>query len=211
MPTAIAMFGEALRTHAGDFGIQLSEPLVEGLGRYYELLLKWNTRLHLVAPCSPEEFGTRHVLESLMLLQHFPTGAGVIDVGSGAGLPIVPCLIARPDLRANVIESSQRKAVFLRRALREVKRDKQARLMVARFEQTTAPQADFVTCRALDRFEKLLPALIDWAPPASRLLFFAGESLRRRIELLLPSAKAERIPKSERRFLIIAPRDSGAV
>ena len=141
------MFGEALRTHAGDFGIQLSKPVAERLGHYYELLLKWNTRLHLVAPCSPEHFALRHVLESLLLLHHLPPGAQVIDVGSGAGLPIIPCLIARADLRANVIESSQRKAVFLRRALREVKRDEQARLIVARFEQTTAPRADFVTCR----------------------------------------------------------------
>jgi 16S rRNA (guanine527-N7)-methyltransferase len=206
MPTPIAKFGEALKTHAGDFAIQLSKPTVERLSHYYELLLKWNARLHLVAPCSPEGFATRHVLESLMLLDYLPPDARVIDIGSGAGLPIIPCLIARADLRATLIESSQRKAVFLRQALREVKSAEPAQLIVARFEQTVAPEADFVTCRALDRFPQVLPVLIDWSPPTSTLLLFAGETLRRQIEVDLPSAKAQRVPRSERRFLLIAPR-----
>src|SRR6185369_15999394 len=90
---------------------------------YYSLLTRWNPRLHLVAPCSPEEFATRHVLESLMLLQHLPHGAKIADIGSGAGLPIIPCLIVRPDLHATLIESSAKKSVFLREALNTVARN----------------------------------------------------------------------------------------
>jgi len=203
MPTSIDTFGQALRDNAAEFGIQLGADDVKRLSNYYELLLKWNARLHLVAPCPPEEFATRHVLESLMLLHHLPQDARVVDVGSGAGLPTIPCLIMRADLRATLIESSRRKAVFLREALRDANSREPARLTVARFEQTTAPEADFVTCRALDRFQEFLPALIEWAPPASTLLLFAGEELRKQIEILLPTAKAERTPKSDRRFLIV--------
>ena len=203
MPTSIDTFDQALRDNAAEFGIQLGADDVKRLSNYYELLLKWNDRLHLVAPCPPEEFATRHVLESLMLLHHLPQNARGVDVGSGAGLPIIPCLIMRADLRATLIESSRRKAVFLREALRDANSREPARLTVARFEQTTAPEADFVTCRALDRFQEFLPALIEWAPPASTLLLFAGEELRKQIEILLPFAKTERIPRSDRRFLIV--------
>src|SRR6266849_10967119 len=118
MPTSIDTFGLALRDHAGEFGIQLGAEEVRRLSNYYELLRKWNDRLHLVAPCSPEEFATRHVLESLLLLSHLPQKARVLDVGSGAGLPIIPCLIIRTDLSATLIESSPRKAVFLLEAFR---------------------------------------------------------------------------------------------
>ena len=52
------------------------------------------------------------MLESLMLLKHLPSDAKIADIGSGAGLPIIPCLIARPDLHATLIESSQKKSVF---------------------------------------------------------------------------------------------------
>jgi len=208
MPTPTEKFGQALWNNAAEFGIQLRAAEVTRLSKYYELLLKWNDRLHLVAPCSPEEFATRHVLESLLLLSHLPQKARVLDVGSGAGLPIIPCLIIRTDLSATLIESSPRKAVFLREALRDVSNREPAALTVARFEQTTAPEADFVTCRALDRFQRFLPALIQWAPPTSTLLLFAGEELRKQVEILLPNAKAERIPRSDRRYLIVASQAS---
>jgi 16S rRNA (guanine527-N7)-methyltransferase len=208
MPTPTETFSQALRDNAADFGIHLGADEVARLCNYYELLLKWNDRLHLVAPCPPEEFATRHVLESLMLLRHLPTNARVVDVGSGAGLPIIPCLIMRADLSATLVESSPRKAVFLREALRNVNNREPAAITVARFEQTVAPEADFVTCRALDRFQAFLPALVEWAPPTSILLLFAGEELRRQIEILLPNAKAERIPRSDRRYLIVASQAS---
>jgi 16S rRNA (guanine527-N7)-methyltransferase len=128
----------------------------------------------------------------------------VTDVGSGAGLPIIPCLIMRDDLRATLIESSQKKVVFLREALRPLGGQEPPHLIAVRFEDVPAPATDFVSCRALDRFEKLLPELINWAPQSSTLLLFAGDALRRQIEQLIPSATAERIPNSVRRFLITA-------
>src|SRR6266853_5702779 len=120
MPTPIERFSEALRQRSNGFGVNLDNEDVERLCSYYELLLKWNPRLHLVAPCSPEEFAVRHILESLVLLPHLAHGARVADIGSGAGLPIIPCLIMRADLRATLIESAEKKVVFLREALRQV-------------------------------------------------------------------------------------------
>src|SRR6476660_8852771 len=114
MATEREQFAEALKANAADFDIELGVKQTRLLGDYYELLLRWNERLHLVAPCSPEEFAVRHVLESLMLLRHLPQNGRVADIGSGGGLPIIPCLVARPDLQATLIESSQKKAVFLR-------------------------------------------------------------------------------------------------
>ena len=54
----------------------------------------------------------------LVLLKHLPANAKVVEVGAGAGLPIIPCLIVRPDLEAVLIEASKKKSVFLREALR---------------------------------------------------------------------------------------------
>ena len=204
MPTEIERLSQALRERAADFGVQFTHDDLEQLGSYYELLLKWNPRLHLVAPCSPEEFATRHLLESLVLLPHLPNGARVTDVGSGGGLPIIPCLIMRADLRATLIESSQKKVVFLREVCRQLPR--QPRLIVDRFEKTSAPATDFVTCRALDQFQKLLPRLIEWAPRSSTLLLFVGAALRATVAALLPGIHAELLPGSEQRFLIIARR-----
>ena len=204
MPTSIERFREALHHDCTDFGVQLIDSDIEQLSDYYALLLKWNPRLHLVAPCTPEEFATRHILESLVLIQHLPSNARVADIGSGAGLPLIPCLLVRHDLRVTLIESSQKKLTFLREALRHANSATPGRLIGARFENIPAPEADFITCRALDRFPAMLPKLIDWAPVNSTLLIFAGTALRRQLETLLGVTKVDQIPKSARRFLIIA-------
>jgi len=206
MPTSTERFSHALCEHAGDFAVQFSDGDIDRLSRYYELVLKWNPRLHLVAPCAPEEFAIRHVLESLFLLPHLSAGARVTDVGSGAGLPIIPCLMMRADLRAILIESSQKKVVFLREALRSTDGIEAPHIISSRFEDFPPPATDFVTCRAIDRFQQVLSKLIDWAPPSSTLLLLGGPSLLQQIQRLLPSVKAERIPGSQQRFLILASR-----
>ena len=141
------------------------------LSKYYELLNAWNPRLHLVAPTSPKVFATRHVLESLLLLEHLPEGAGVVDVGSGAGLPIIPCLIARPDIHALLIEASGKKAIFLREALNETATAKRATVKAERFERIDPPEVGIVTCRALENFAQMLPQLVSWAPAPGKLYF----------------------------------------
>ena len=139
----------------------------------------------------------RHVLESLILLEHLPHGAKIADIGSGAGLPIIPCLIARPDLEATLIESSQKKAVFLREALKEVERT--ASIVARRFEEIETPDVKFVTCRALDKFMSKLGELIEWAPEGATLLLFGGQALRKQ----LPEPKQFLIPGSEKRYLFV--------
>src|SRR5687768_9286591 len=114
-------FTDALQSSAADYGVTLDQGSVVGLCAYYEILNSWNTRLHLVAPTSPAEFATRHILESLTVIQDLDDDAHVADVGSGGGLPIVPVLIVRQDIRATLIESSRKKALFLREALKESK------------------------------------------------------------------------------------------
>ena len=183
----------------GSYDLDLPKETLAQLGEYYSLLTRWNDRLHLVAPCSPEEFATRHVLESLLLLKHLPANAKIADVGSGAGLPIIPCLVARSDLEATLIESSQKKAVFLREALNAVGR--RASIVARRFEEIEAPEVSFISCRALDQFRDKMPALIEWAPKGATLLLFGGD------ELPLQGADKILVPRSVRRFLYILTTD----
>ena len=190
-------FKHALIANVGSFDLDLSPQTVTQLGEFYSLLTHWTERLHLVAPCTPEEFAVRHVLESLMLLKHLPSRARVADIGSGGGLPIIPCLIARPDLEATLIESSQKKVVFLREALNRL--GLQAVVVAQRFEDVPAPDVSFVTCRALDQFTQKLPALIKWAPRGSTLLLFGGEALGKHLR----NFEQFLIPQSEKRYLFL--------
>jgi 16S rRNA (guanine527-N7)-methyltransferase len=199
-------FRETLEIEADAYGVILAPAALDELEKYYELLGRWNARVHLVAPCSPQEFATRHILESLLLLKHLPHAAGVAEVGAGAGLPIIPCLIVRPDLRAVLIEASPKKAVFLREALSQTTISKRASVIAERFENVPAPAVGFITCRALERFEEMLPHLFKWAPAKATLLLFGGKRLERKIESLGISSTAELMPESKARFLFVVKK-----
>lgn len=199
-------FKEALESNASIYDVELTAEVIGRLARYYKVLSKWNPALHLVAPCSPREFAARHVMESLLLLPHLPHAARVADIGSGAGLPIIPCLIARQDLNATLIESSKKKAVFLREALSLTQTSQSATIVAERFEDVAMPEAGFVTCRALDHFAEMFPRLIQWSPRAGTLLLFGGETLRDQINNAGLSYTELLIPNTERRFLFVVAR-----
>src|SRR6202166_4167383 len=92
---------------------------------YIDLLLRWNARINLTAIRQPEEIVTRHFGESLFAArQLFPrrlsvsgaaaTPVQVADVGSGAGFPGIPIKLWAPNIFLTLIESNQKKAIFLR-------------------------------------------------------------------------------------------------
>jgi 16S rRNA (guanine527-N7)-methyltransferase len=199
--TQIAAFEAKLLANASAYDIELSANDLGQLSLYYQLINSWNPRLHLVAPCSAEEFARRHILESLLLLRYLPNSASLVDIGSGAGLPTIPCLILREDISAVLIEAAKRKAVFLREALNQLGRAHSTKVIAERFETVTTPAAQFVTSRALDRFGSMLPKLIDWAPSPCTMLLFAGTEFEMTLDKLdLPHTRIQ-IPNSERRFL----------
>jgi 16S rRNA (guanine527-N7)-methyltransferase len=197
----VAEFAAALRANAPDYDIKFSEEALQQLIAYYQIINTWNPHLHLVAHCSPHEFARRHILESLLLLRHFPNAARIVDIGSGAGLPTIPCLITRADLSAVLIESAKRKAIFLREALRLVGKTSVAQVIAQRFEDVEPPAAQFITARAVDRFAEILPRLLEWAPKPSTFLLFGGNDLRKALKALGQDHSEVLIPKSERRFL----------
>ena len=107
----------SLRANQGLFGLDLADDAIERLAVFYDLIQANNEFLNLVGPSTAEEFALRHILESLTLLDYLPQNAKFADVGAGAGLPSIPCLLVREDLRAVLIESKEKKTKFLDTAI----------------------------------------------------------------------------------------------
>lgn len=198
-------FVEAIKKFQKDFKLNLTDEKISALADYYEIVNKNNEFLHLVAPCSAEEFAVRHILESLTVLEFLPENARFADIGTGAGLPSIPCLIAREDLIGFLIESKLKKANFLQNVLAECKLDDRAAIINRQFEEIEKPCVSYVLCRALDKFTKKLPKILKWSEGCT-LLFFGGNNLR--AELNKNRVKFEEIlmPLSEQRFLFICAK-----
>ncbi len=126
-----------------------SQELVSQLSVYLNLLLRWNAKTNLTAIRDPEEIVRRHFGESLFVAANLPTCATLLDLGSGAGFPGLPIQLALPALRVTLAESQNKKASFLREAVRtlglstEVWGDRVERLPESRL-------FDVVTLRAVD-------------------------------------------------------------
>ena len=199
-------FGETIKKNQSAFGLDLNEESIALLWKYSELVEKWNPRLHLVAPCSAEEFAVRHVLESLTILEFLSQNSNLIDIGTGAGLPSIPCLLIKPDLTAALVESNTKKAVFLREVLSQFNLQNRAAIFNSRFEQSAPPDAGFVTSRALDKFTEKLPEIVRWARNAENFLFFGGEKVRDKLSEIGLDFAAKLIPLSDRRYVFIVNR-----
>jgi len=193
-------FIQALTDDQAAFGLELTHEQIERLGDYYELVQEHNPLLHLVGPSSAAEFATRHILESLTLLKHLPDNAKFADVGTGAGLPSIPCLLVRDDLSAALIESKEKKAAFLNEAVGRLNIDQRAVVWNRQYAETDLAGCSFVTCRALDKFNDRLPHLLKWSSKIARL-FYGGPGLRDALEKHGARFTEELMPLSEQRYL----------
>ena len=191
-----------LKERASLFDMNLGEEAVSKLADFHAFLSEHNDILHLTAPMSPEEFATRHILESLTLLRHLPKGARFIDVGPGGGLPSIPCLLVRADLSATLIESSLKKSGYLEKCIETLGLTSRAKVIAKQFEETQTPSADFVTSRALDKFTRKIPALLRWSV-GKRKLLFGGPSLAEALEKEEVAFESELMPLSEQRYLFV--------
>jgi len=143
----------------------LSAEQESALEAHLEMLLRWNQKLNLTSIRNREEAIERHYCESLFLGMHLPPGAWKIaDVGSGAGFPGFPVAVLRPDCQVTLIESHQRKAVFLRESSRS---QSNIRVLTKRAEEVT-DRFDRVISRAVS-YEDLASFLQNLAPAADLL------------------------------------------
>ena len=196
-------FIEAIKKHQDEFRLNLKDEKISALADYYEMVREKNEFLHLVAPSSAEEFATRHILESLAILEFLPKKARFADVGTGAGLPSIPCLIVREDLTGFLIESKLKKANFLQKVLAECKLEGRAKIINRQFEEIEKPRVSYVLCRAIDKFTKKLPKILKWSEGCS-LLFFGGNGLREEMIKNRVKFKEILLPLSEQRFLFVS-------
>ncbi len=87
---------------------------------YYRLLVEANRHMNLTTITEPEDVAVKHFSDSLAALPYLAPGQRVIDVGTGAGFPAIPLLIAEPGLRFTLLDALQKRLHFVETVLREL-------------------------------------------------------------------------------------------
>ena len=113
---------DLLKSGASDFGVELDEAALDRFDRFAGLIIEKNKVMNLTSIIEPKDIVIKHFLDSLSLFSAVQPakGAKVIDVGTGAGLPGIALLIARPDLAVTLLDSTKKKLEFLKEALTEL-------------------------------------------------------------------------------------------
>ena len=109
------MIKNLLQNYIKDYKITLTENQYEQFQKYFELLAEWNEKMNLTAITDEIGVALKHFADSLSLLNFvdIPQNSSLADVGTGAGFPGVVLKIARPDIKLTLIDSLNKRLVFL--------------------------------------------------------------------------------------------------
>ena len=104
-----------LISDAEKLGISFTDEQLSLFGKLSELLVEQNKTMNLTAITDPDGIAVKHFADSISALSayEFAEGAKVLDVGTGAGFPSIPLLIARPDLKMTMIDSTAKKLRYV--------------------------------------------------------------------------------------------------
>ena len=155
------MFKDVLLQVANESGIELSATAVEKLNRYYELLVEWNQKMNLTALTEPYDVALKHFCDSILLLKYadIPQGSSLVDVGTGAGFPSVPIKIVRPDIKLCLLDSLNKRLVFLQEVAVELSLENVTIVHSRAEDGARKPQLrekfDFATSRAVAQLNTL--------------------------------------------------------
>jgi 16S rRNA (guanine527-N7)-methyltransferase len=102
-------------------GVALSDAQHALLHRYLDLLLAANETMNLTRITQRPAAELHHVADALTLLPFLPRDPHTLaDVGTGGGVPGVPLAIVRPDAKVLLVESTKKKAAFLRSVVEQL-------------------------------------------------------------------------------------------
>lgn len=162
--------------------LNVSRETLDKISSYVALVEKWQPRINLIANSTLPDIWSRHVLDSAQLVAHLPPKtARILDVGSGGGFPGI-ILAIMGDSEVHLVESDQRKSIFLTTVIRELGLN--AVVHNKRIEQMENIGADVITARALASVEKLLDLLKIQLQTTPLCLFLKGARVDEELTIL---------------------------
>jgi len=161
--------------------VTVSRETVARLDRLVRVLMQWQQHTNLIAASTEDKLWTRHVADSLQLIALAPKGRRWVDLGSGAGFPglVIACALAEtPGAEVHLVESSTKKASFLREAAQASGAPAIVHAVrIEGFARDPPLGIDVVTARAVAPLARLLTAAYPLLKTGALGLFPKGQDV----------------------------------
>lgn len=177
---------QRLIRYAAGYGVTVSPEAAEKYAGYARLLVEWNQKMNLTAITDPEGMLVKHFLDSLTAAPLLPDGpCRLIDVGTGAGFPGVPLAILRPDIELTLLDSLQKRLIFLETLCHEL--GLPVTLVHARAEEGGRQAAlrerfDVAAARAVASLPVLAEYCLPFVKPGGRFIALKGPDADKELE-----------------------------
>ena len=162
---------------------------------YAQLLVAENQNQNLISRPSEAQLWTRHLADSVQLLEHVPRGTyegGAsgpwLDLGTGPGLPGLVIAILRPQIPVVLVESRARRVEFLAHCVTELGLEN-CTIEGQRLERVTPFESWVISARAFAPLEKLLRLSAPFSTKATRYLLPKGRSAAHELQEAKPSIR----------------------
>lgn len=171
-------FPDLLAEGAAALGVDLAPGAVLALNAYHAELQRWSGKVNLIARNSSEEqIAESHFLDSLTLPALLPSGARLLDIGTGAGFPGLVCKAVRPDLAVILVEPRLKRVSFLRHIVRTLKLEG-VEILAGRIEDQrllpSTADVTHITSRAVSDIAGFLAMTARFLRPGLRLICMKG-------------------------------------
>ncbi|MEK7828169.1 MAG: 16S rRNA (guanine(527)-N(7))-methyltransferase RsmG, partial [Deltaproteobacteria bacterium] len=101
-----------------ELGLAIGDKELSSFLSYLKELKEWNKKINLTAITDDKDIIIRHFLDSLTLASFLSGKETLLDIGSGAGFPGIPLNIVIPDLKITLMDSVNKKVIFMRHIIR---------------------------------------------------------------------------------------------
>ncbi len=163
----------------------LTEEQLNDFKIFYSLLLEWNEKFNLTSILNEKDVEIKHFYDSLKGFSHFKENAKVVEIGSGGGFPSIPLMILRRDLEFTLIESVNKKCIFLNEVIKKLKLN--AKVLNIRAEDgaknvNLREKFDHVTARAVARLNTLCEYCIPFIKIGGTFIAYKGSDVLEEVE-----------------------------
>ena len=170
------MISDILKYASSEIGLKLSDENIKSFELFADELKKWNSRVNLTAITKDNEIAIKHFIDSLFLAPYVFDKDYVLDMGSGAGIPIIPLKIIKPETKMVSVDAVAKKVNFQRHVIRllGLQGIEAVQARVEDLQETHRHRFSIITSRAFTRLDRFVSLAVPMLAAGGRLIAMKG-------------------------------------